>query len=537
MTEYNEVKQELKQMDDKEVNGLIIRSKVQWHEEGERSTKYFLGLEKSRGIKKHIRKLRLKNGSITTDPGEILSAQVDYYSNLYTSKVKYDNDELQKYFDNIPILNEVDKIKCEGDVTIQECEHVLNTFKENKSPGNDGITVEFYKHFWGEICNLLVDSFNSSYREGELSTSQRQAVISLLDKGKDRLLIENWRPISLLNVDYKLVSKVMVHRIDNIIPKLVGLNQTGFIKGRYINDTVRSIYDIIDYCKLTSTEGVLLMIDFEKAFDSLEWDFLFRTLTEMNFGQSFINWIKLFYNNIESCISNNEVSSPYFKLKRGARQGDPLSAYLFILCMEVMSNSVMRNNAIDGIKVNNHEFKLLQYADDTTAVLKDEQSVRTFLTVIKEFGKYAGLNINTSKTEAIWLGSNPKFKLPDNIKWANSPIRVLGVYVGWNLQEAYKLTISKKITSISQMLYSWQHRKLTLNGKILIVKSLAVSQIIYIANLVPFPDDFIREIEAKLYEFIWNGKTHKVKKAIIIQDYDKGGHKMIDIRTLQRSAI
>jgi exonuclease III len=530
ITKYNEVKHELKQIDDEAINGLIIRSKVQWHEEGERSTKYFLGLEKNRGLKKHVRKLKLIDGTITTDPEHILKTQANYYSSLYSSKLNANSYDLSQCYEHVPTLNEGDRNTCEGVATANECEHVLNTFKNDKSPGNDGITAEFYKHFWGDICDTLVDSYNFSFEKGELSTSQKQAIITLLDKGKDRLRIENWRPISLLNVDYKIISKVIAQRLENMMPKLVGLNQTGFIKGRFINDTVRSIYDLIDYCKQTCTEGVLMMIDFEKAFDSLEWEFLFETLTKMNFGPSFINWIKLFYNNIESCISNNGISSKYFKLHRGVRQGDPLSGYLFILCVEVMSNLILSNKNIKGIKVNDQEFKLLQYADDTTAVLKDEQSVREFLQVIHKFGKSSGLKINASKTEAVWLGNNPDFKLPYKIKWANKLVKVLGVYVGWNTQEAYRLTISKKITSIKHLLYSWMHRKLTLNGRVLILKSLAVSQIIYIANLIPFPDDLIREIEEMFYEFLWCGKTHKVKKSIITQDFSNGGHKMIDVR-------
>lgn len=532
INKYNETKQKLKKIDDDIINGQIIRSKVQWYEEGERSSKYFLGLEKSRSVKKHIQKLKLSNGNTTTEPVVILKTAAEFYQKLYTSKTKNYELNYDDIFRHTKKLNEIDKDSCEGGITIQECSNVVNSLKKNKTPGNDGITSEFYQHFWPQVGDFMVDSFNYAYEKGNLSPSQKQAVITLIDKGKDRCYIENWRPISILNVDYKIASKVLTQRLQDKIPKLVGINQTGFVKGRFINDTIRALYDVIEYCNETETSGLLMMVDFEKAFDSLEWDFLFKTLEHMNFGISFINWVKLFYNNIESCVSNNGISSPYFKIQRGVRQGDPLSAYLFILCVEIMSNLILRNNSIRGITINDNEFKLFQYADDTTAILKDEPSAREFLSEIKHFGHVSGLNINTSKTKAINLGINPIFKLPDNIKWCNKPLRVLGIYVGWNLIEANEVTFKEKITNIKKLLNSWKARKLTLNGKVLIIKSLAISQIIYLLNLLPFPDDINKELESAIYEFLWNSKTHKVKKSVMIQNFKDGGYKMIDLRTL-----
>ena len=127
VSKYNEVKQELKQIDDEKINGHIIRSKVRWHEEGERSTKYFWGLEKARAVKKHLQELKLKDGIITTDPKEILSAQVDFYRKFYSSKLQ-DNQTAYNFFDHTITLNDVDRDDCEGAITIKECEEALHTF-------------------------------------------------------------------------------------------------------------------------------------------------------------------------------------------------------------------------------------------------------------------------------------------------------------------------------------------------------------------------------------------------------------------------
>ena len=189
------------------------------------------------------------------------------------------------------------------------------------------------------------------------------------------------------------------------------------------------------------------------------------------------------------------------------------------------------NSLIQGLTINSQEIKLLQYADDITGVLKNQRSVKEFISLITKFGEISGLKTNTQKTKALWLGDGPPFKSPNNIKWGNKPFKVLGTNIGWNLQEANRLTISKKIIDMRKM-FSWKHRKLTLNGRVLILKSLTISKIIHLASLLTFSGDLFQEIEQMIYGFLWNGKTHKVKKDVIIQDFKEGGHKMIDIRSL-----
>ena len=148
----------------------------------------FLGLGKNRAITKNVGKLKLPDGKITTDPTEILTAQADYYKKLYSAKNS--DPAFGNCFDHVKLLHETDKNKCKGIITVYECEEILKTFKNGKSPGNDGFTIEFYKHFWHELCESLIDSFNYGYKNGELSTSQKQAVISLIEKGNDRLLLK-----------------------------------------------------------------------------------------------------------------------------------------------------------------------------------------------------------------------------------------------------------------------------------------------------------------------------------------------------------
>jgi len=209
------------------------------------------------------------------------------------------------------------------------------------------------------VAKYLEKSLNFSHQHGQLSTSQKQAMITLLEKkDKDRRFIKNWRPISLINVDVKIASKAFARRLEPILPELIHHNQNGFIKGRSTFDAVRTIDDLLELAKLTNTTGILMAIDFEKAFDSLDHTYLFKVLEKFNFGPYFLQWVKTFYTNISSCILNNGFTTDLFCVHRGVRQGDPLSPLLFILALEVLTCQIRQDNTIQGIMVKNVEIKL-----------------------------------------------------------------------------------------------------------------------------------------------------------------------------------
>ena len=152
-------------------------------------------------------------------------------------------------------------------------------------------------------------------------------MITLIEKkGKDKRYLKNWRPISLINIDAKIASKAIAMRIKEVIAKLVQCDQTAYVNNRYIGESNRLISDILEYNNENEIEAILFSADFEKAFDSIEHPFLFAVLKSFGFGAGFIQWIRTFFNNAESCVMNNGNSTGYFPLERGTLQGDPLTA-------------------------------------------------------------------------------------------------------------------------------------------------------------------------------------------------------------------
>ena len=149
-------------------------------------------------------------------------------------------------------------------------------------------------------------------------------------KAKNKRVLKDWRPISLINVDVKIGIKAIAKRMEKVLPQIIHHNQKAYVKGRTVFDAVRQIDDVMSFTNSKGISSLSVAIDFEKAFDSAHWDFLRKTLERFNFGPSFLSWINAFHSDISSCVMNNGFATPLFKLSRGVRQGDPLSPYLFI---------------------------------------------------------------------------------------------------------------------------------------------------------------------------------------------------------------
>ena len=234
--------------------GAIIRSKARWYNEGEKNNKYFLNLENRHCKKKTIMQIKAKDGASLTNDSDILRECNSFYSDLYATKSTKITGDLEKKFfgrEHPHKLNEIDKKKCEGPLSERECFEAVKSMESGKSPGTDGLPVEFYKVFWKDVSTFLISSLNRSYQKGNLAITQRRGIISLIPK-KDKALneLKNWRPITLLNCDYKIASKAIASRLKFVLLDLIDHDQTGFLKGRSIAENICLINNVISYTHL-----------------------------------------------------------------------------------------------------------------------------------------------------------------------------------------------------------------------------------------------------------------------------------------------
>ena len=315
------------------------------------------------------------------------------------------------------------------------------------------------------------------------------------------------------------------------MPKIVSTDQNGFIKGRNISYNIRLIQDIIDYAEKFEVNGAVLFLDFAKAFDTVEWNYMFATLKHFGFKSSFIKWVKTLYANITCKISNNGWLSESLNISRGIRQGCPLSALLFVITVETMAARLRQEESLHGLKFHNtqsREYKISQLADDTTLFLKAKSDITKALNIIETFGSLSGLILNREKSQGIKLGD--KGIIEDNfeqIDWTSSSVKALGVHFGVHSENILRL--NWEIGKIEKLINKWRNRKLTMIGRIQITKSILIPQITYIISVLPMPNDTIKRIEQLLYKFVWDNKPEKIKRKTMIKTYEDGGLKMIDL--------
>lgn len=531
--QYQNAKHDLENIITQESQSAAFLARVDYLEFNEKNSSFFAKQAQKTFAKKSIANLVTEDGQPLSGAREISTELVNFYERLYASK-GIDQD-LQKSFlkAGVNTLTEDDKEICEKAITVEELEVALRLLPNGKTPGSDGLSTDFYKFWWPYIGDFIFDSFTYAVRLGHLSIDQRRGVISLLPKkGKDIRFLKNWRPISLLNTDYKILTKLLAGRMQRVIANIIHPDQVGYIKRRYIGQNIRTIIDMIEYTKTTHTPGLIAFLDFEKAFDSLEWSFLEKALCTMGFGEHFVNWVHTVYSDINSCILNNGFTTKYFNLQRGIRQGCPLSAYLFIIAVEFLATSIRKDAEIKGIKIANQEIKVIQMADDTTVFLQDAKDLKRLLHKLHLFAQASGLKLNKIKTEAMWIGSNEGSHLtPCGVNWV-SEVYSLGTWFSTAAKDANNRNFSEKFDKFTRALNMWKPLDLSLKGKITVIKNMAMPTLLYATSNLVVPDEFISKVTGEIYAFLWNNGPDKIKRNTMIADIKYGGLKMIDMKSM-----
>jgi len=256
-------------------------------------------------------------------------------------------------------------------------------------------------------------------------------------------------------------------------------------------------------------------------------------LEKFGFGKDFIKWVKILLKNQESCVINGGKTTKYFKLNRGTRQGDPISAYLFILVLKTVFVLIKTNQNIKGLNIFDNIFLYSAYADDTTFFLKDEKSVIEIVNTFEYFSQFSGLKINKTKCEVAGIGCKKGVKVAlcgmRCVDLKNDIVKILGICFSYNEKLAHEKNFVNHIIKIQNILKVWKMRNLSLEGKVTVFKSLAISKIVHLALVTTVPTSTIDLFKIIQKEFLWDDKKPKVKHETLCNEYENGGLKNVDI--------
>lgn len=534
-----------------------VRSREKYIAEGEKNTRYFLSLEKARAGAKIMDRLKTGDGKILTNQSDILNEQHRFYSTMFSRKGYFDENKAEQFSKdlNIPQLSDEQRKELDEPLLEQEFSKALKEMKNGTAPGLDGLTTSFIKFFWIKLKLLIIPSLQAAYDKGEMSITQKRAVITLLHKGKElpRDDLSNWRPISLTNSDYKILAKCLASRLSSVMSDLVSEDQVGFIKGRKVSNIIRLIDDTIEHIDKNNSSGIILALDYSRAFDSISKEYMIWTFKKFGFGPNFINWIEVLTKNTESSINYMGWLSETFKCDCGIRQGCPLSPRIFVLALEILAIKIRGDELVKGIRLPNaylgpfnlnKRLKLAMYADDITAFLSDKKDVNQLLLIVKQFTSVSNLAINESKTEGMWLGTEKNRTENIGTFRAKKELKILGIIFSNNRSASLiEENWTKRIDNIETIIYNWSKRNLDIAGKLCIVKSLLIAQLVYPMQALIAPEKTINRINSTLFRFLWKRKYsnnkafEKIKRTVMCSNKEEGGLTMINMRDMQTSFL
>jgi exonuclease III len=524
------IKREITLLLDEQFEGSKVRSKAKLLDNQEKPSRYFTKKEKDDANNRFMKTLKTENGEIN-NLEDIKSEVFDYYSKLY-SKEEINPEHAEHFVRDLPQLDQEQSMLCEGLITKEECITAIRKMANDKSPGSDGLPAEFYKQFFCLFAEQFVQFIHYCYKSGELSPSQKHGIITLLCKDPEKTeILGNWRPISLLNVDYKIISKVLATRLSSVLEHVINLDQTCGVPGRTISDNLHLIRNVIDYVNQKDMECILLSLDQTKAFDRVSHEFMFKALKQYKFGPEFIKWIEILYFDTSSQVLVNGFLTDTFKVKRSVRQGCPISPLLYILVIEAFAEKVRNDPDITGIPLpgTNKSVTISQYADDTNLFLRELFSVKKVIKLMDLFGSASGSKLNHDKCWGIWLGAwKNRTDKPLGLNWTNDVHKLCGIKFGnGNILSANWDKLYQKFEKSSNLLLL---RSPTFLAKSNLIQCMLGSKLWYVGTVLDIPKHYIKLFQRKMFEVFWGKIPECVNRNTMYGDIGKGGFKIVNVK-------
>ena len=454
------------------------------------------------------------SGASLTDQKEVLAGFTSFYTSLFEKKDSCPtaSAKCRAHLKTGRRVLPPTAAICDAPITLGEIRTILESLSSGKSPGPDRLPNTFYRTFAAAIAPILVEVFNTSREKGSLPDSCLQGLISVLYKKKDRDDPRNYRPITLLNCDYKILTRLLATRMNTAVLQFVSAEQNGFVPGGFIAENIMLLKSLQAYVESEDEEALFIFQDMEKAFDRVSWDYLNASLSDLGFGKGFTDYISLFYSHAKPPsrqVTINGFLGPSFPLNSGVAQGCSLSPVLFLVITEALTRMIMDDPRIRGIEIGGKNYKISQYADDATYIASIFDTP-FFQEHTDTWCAATGQSENASKREGLLLGAlarnphNAPQGVIANDAWTpnGTAIRALGVPMGNQVNE--DLWWNQKYSSVKARIAAWKSTgSISLTGRNLLLQAILYGSLRYWIFSLILPQFILEFLASDSYQLLW----------------------------------
>ncbi|XP_047057289.1 uncharacterized protein LOC124663662 [Lolium rigidum] len=533
--EFKKANDSLNKLRREEESKWAQRAKVKHIQEGGNNTRYFHLIANGKHRKKKIFQLEQQEGTIVGDDN--LKVYItEFYKKLFGAPASTNISLVENDFQDITQISPLENEILTAPFTEKEVFEAVSQMELNKAPGPDGFPAEFYQKFWDVIKKDLMALF-SQFSNGDLPLYKLNfGVITLLPKKENAVQIQQYRPICLLNVCFKIFTKVGTNRISGIAPRVIKPTQSAFMPGRNILEGVVILHETIHELHTKKLDGVLFKIDFEKAYDKVKWPFLQQTLRMKGFDPEWGRAVQQFVQGGSVGVKVNDDIGHYFQTKKGLRQGDPLSPMLFNIVVDMLAILIERakgDGQVGGLIPHLVEggLSILQYADDTILFLEhDLDKAVNMKLILCIFEELSGLKINFHKSEIFCFGKakeeEDQYRHIFGCDAGQLPFRYLGIPIHYKkLKNSDWYPVETRFES---KLGCWKGKLLSYGDRLVLINSVLTSLPMFMLSFLRIPVGVRKRLDFYRSRFFWQSDENKKKYRltkwnIVCRPKDQGG--------------
>ena len=514
--EYREVMAKIKEVWEKEEKYWYQRSRVKWMEFGDKNTRYFHQVTRQRRQINKVVRIKERDGEWIEEKEMVRGRFEDYYKELFCTRGGRRWGRVLEYVPKV--VNEDVNKELVREVEEDEIKNAVFQLGTFKAPGPDGFNGLFYQKFWEVVNKDVKEAVKSFFINGRMLKELNATEIVLIPKVKGPEEVTQFRPISLCNFAYKVISKIMVNRMQERMGEIITENQSAFLAGRQIQDNILVAQEVFHFLKMKKRgkkSYMAMKVDMNKAYDRVEWDFLEAVMLKLGFEKKWVDWIMECVKTVSYNLVINGKPSNRIYPTRGLRQGDPLSPYLFLIVSDVLSRMVLaeiKSQEVKGMVMNKYcpILSHLFFADDSLFFMEAEESnCQKMMGIIKDYELASGQKINLDKSSMVFstnAGEELRRRIADCVGMtvAANPGTYLGIPSMWGRTKVNVMNFLKE--RVQGKLQHWKQQALSQGGKEILIKAVACAIPTYIMGCFKVPKKVCEEMNKEVANFWWGQK-------------------------------